>query len=457
MGRARTPKAPVSVKVDEYRAYWADDPLLGFFSADPRQVWARHRATNEPVFVEVGSADEIRAYAREHWKCLVPGCDVPVSVRGGARRDHIFHLSSSHHPGGLESAYHLASKAMLAQWAESQLAGQGTAVEEGHIETGETCRRRADVLVTWPDEARTAIEVEYKAFTAKAWRTKHEELAAAGVSCAWLIGHTRFRRLTTPNLVDADTPIPVTLSPLARAIAHHRLPVLVVNPSTRQVGTVVGDPEGSTPPRADRSAWLILADLDECVLDPKWGIVTPAMTRIMAEHPTWEPVVDPAAAHSPVVSTPRAITYDDAWDNAGDGDTGPRDSGWASCELHARLVQRWGQIPPVLGSEHCYSRGIEAEPAHWQACLYEALIHPFAAEGGRSFTTEDCVAELRAVGIAASEESFLRWSALSGFLGALVRCGVLERPTPGRWVPVRVMAADETPRRGLCSVCGGVH
>jgi hypothetical protein len=63
-----------------------------FLNQEVAQVWALDRETAEPRFLDRGEADAVRAVAKERWRCPVPGCEGPISTRGGSRRDHFFHV-----------------------------------------------------------------------------------------------------------------------------------------------------------------------------------------------------------------------------------------------------------------------------------------------------------------------------------------------------------------------------
>lgn len=101
--------------------------------------------------------------------------------------------------------------------------------------------------------------------------------------CAWLIGHTKVKPhrdvLKDPDNLDLTNL--VRLPPLGTAFASAKRHILIINPVTKQIGTLSGDPEGAyrVLPGADR-AWLWLAPIEDCTLHSQQGILTPAMRRI---------------------------------------------------------------------------------------------------------------------------------------------------------------------------------
>lgn len=164
------------------------EALRAFLDGETRQVWARDRASGDPVFIEEGTAATVRSRAKAEWECIVPGCDSPISTRGGTRRDHFFHLTAVDHPG--ESLNHLAAKAMLAQWATGCTVGRAVVKEEQTVKNLDIYRR-PDVLITRNgDGHRLALEVEYKWFSAEDWQRKQDDFDREGIACAWLLGHT---------------------------------------------------------------------------------------------------------------------------------------------------------------------------------------------------------------------------------------------------------------------------
>lgn len=208
------------------------EAVAAFLDRETRQVWARHRITRAPIFIAPGSAAEVRKTARAEWTCLVPECDELISTRGGSKRDHFFHVAAVEHPGGPEGASHLASKAMLAQWASREASVGAVVAEEQSIKNVELeLNRRPDVLVTWPEGRRLALEVEYKHFPAELWAAKQTDFDREGVAATWLVGHTRVQ--LDPTFASA-----VRVPALGRTLAATDRHVLVVNPVTRQIGTL---------------------------------------------------------------------------------------------------------------------------------------------------------------------------------------------------------------------------
>jgi hypothetical protein len=246
-----------------------------FLDRERRQVWALRRQDGEPVYLPVGQAKAMRAYAKESLRCPYPGCEVPITTSGGSRRDHFRHLTPAVHPGGMESEFHLAAKAMIAAWLREQVPDGVLVREEQTVKDPATAlHRRPDVLVTGRSGRRVAYEVEYKSWSIDAWRAKQRDLdgaGAGGIRTLWLIGHTRMRLAFGSEAV-------VVGPEIVTAMREAHCPVLVVNPVTREVGTLEsldGDLHGPGP------FLLHVEPLEDCRFDERCGIMTSRLRYLL--------------------------------------------------------------------------------------------------------------------------------------------------------------------------------
>ncbi|NKY06168.1 hypothetical protein HF998_04120 [Cellulomonas hominis] len=285
--------------------------IAAFAAGESAQVVARDRRDAALVFLPRGQADSVRAVAVEHYECPIPGCDspVPLSTRGGSKRDHFWHRRPHAHPGGPESLHHFQAKHLVAQWARAAAAAGGVEVAVNEEEWSSDVRRRPDVLATWPDGSRVAFEVEYKSFPVAAWRAKDDAYRAAGIVPVWLFGHTPERYLKPERRAGrarGEGEPPAFRLTAITACAAERGPVLFINPVLGLVGTLwdrgedletvraedrrwfisrgrrVGDPRAVSPNR-DASFDLALSELRACALDVSRGLVTPTMSAIEVE------------------------------------------------------------------------------------------------------------------------------------------------------------------------------
>jgi AcrR family transcriptional regulator len=156
---------------------------------------------------------------------LCPACEVPFSTaRGGSRTDHFVHP-----PGQPTGSYHAMTVAhfeaqlRLYRWAQSLgLQARLEQVIEGGV-------RRTDLLVTLGDGSQVALEVQYSGLTIEAWRARHRDYRARGITDVWL-WHLDLPPATGPD------PLQVQLPAVQQAAVHQGLPVLWIC-ADGQVGT----------------------------------------------------------------------------------------------------------------------------------------------------------------------------------------------------------------------------
>lgn len=405
----------------------ARDSVLQFLNGETRQVWARDRATGVPVFIGEGMAGVLRQRARTEWSCIVPGCDSPISTRGGSKRDHFFHLTGVEHEGGAESQNHLAGKAMLARWASEEVAGAATVVEEQTVKNPESqIHRRPDVMITWHgSDDRVAFEVEYKSFDESAWAAKQRDLDHEAIRCVWLVGHTRIG-LIAPARPHRGPGHYLRVSRFCRALSRAGRHVLIINPVTRQIGTLAGDDDLTSRSNPNTAhAYLGVDDLDDCDLDPGLGIITPTMRLI--------DTAQAEAAQRRAVRERREVearTRQAELEEARQAARRRRDD-WLHSSLRTRLLSRWGHVPKVLAEQHLGSAYVHADIEHWHAVIYETQIH--STELGSVFTADDCWSALNQHGIAASSNPAHRIRAMESFLSTLQRHGLITRVGRSRW------------------------
>jgi len=464
--------------------------LARFLDRDFRQVWAVNRVTGERVFLDRGQADALREVAKRELRCPVPGCIAVISTRGKSRRDHFFHVGEGCGHSDGESEWHLQAKAMVADWAAVR-GGSRIQVREEETVKDEATRvhRRADAMVTWVATGRkVAFEVEYKAYAAEAWRTKHTEYADHGIGCVWLFGHTnRYLHLARrPVDLPADEPVDrVKWTPLTSAVAQAGLAVLFVNPVERTIGTLVqfGTPFSGT--RSDRYWWQQAADygprlatpgmydgdyddlpqvmidpIDDCELEPGRGLLTPTMRRIAQERA----LIDAEAEKDRAVveAEDRARSEQEARQaqeraKRKGHEQRQRDQRDASLAAHCAglrrsLIARLGSLPGFL-EVHTFDReAFHGNPQDWTIFLFAELMRPRQGRSpvGRTFTYRRLYSALLAAGF---RDGTGRTRAMREFLIRLWRAGYIDFQFDRRGLieaPIRVRAdlsADPTPRR----------
>lgn len=328
-----------------------------FLAGERRQVWALNRETGAPYYLEEGQAAAVRTYAKAHLRCPYPTCMAPISTRGGSKRDHFFHLNTTPHPTGRETEFHLAAKAMLAQWLTGHVPEGAKVQEELTVKDFKTAtHRRPDVVATGQSGRRMAYEVEYKNWSVDAWKQKQSDLDELDIQCLWLIGHTRIK-LAAGAAPDSSC---VVVPELASRIARAGRPLVAINPVTREIGTLTNRDGDIRYDGRGHIAWLQIDPLDSCRFSSVAGIRTPAMLRI-----------DEAERRSAQLARERDAQRQ-LWAIA-----------WERAPARATMLEQCGGLPPELElpDRHpdAYWRGarpaINAAAAHWRGVIYSDLIH----------------------------------------------------------------------------------
>lgn len=405
--------------------------VSSFLDGDLRQVWALDRATGQAHYLEQGQASALRERARSEWRCPVPGCSVEITTVGGDRRHHFRHLRLEDAPHACdgESEAHLAAKAMLAAWAAARLPPGTTVREEETIKDPATALHRiADVMVSWPNATKTAFEVEYKPYTPEAWRQKQADYDTKSLPCVWLLGHTRIKP-APPKGALVEWSNMVKVPALGAAFAAKGRHVLVINPMTRQIGTLAGHP-GFTErvTKYDAEAWLAVDDIEDCDLDPDLGLITPTMQRIDAAIEARRREAHRRADLEAKKARERAereankARERDYWTRVEAARRAEIEANsqaaWDASYLKQRAHALWGEdLPELLTYPAPDPEGIFALPVHWHTALYRHLIH--RRPRGHTFTIKDCRSQLEREGIQTSRIPGKAYKALAGYLEVL--------------------------------------
>ncbi len=173
-----------------------DPALLAAFNADAdtRMVWATERADrSRVVYLEDGTAREMRARTKSELACIVPECDLRLTTHArSTKRDGFAHLGRVDDAlHSAESLMHQQAKAVIVSWLRSKY--PGVMVDpEVLLVNGE---RRPDVYAENPQTGnRLAFEVQYSALTVREWERRHEWYADHGIVDVWVFGHVGSQR-----------------------------------------------------------------------------------------------------------------------------------------------------------------------------------------------------------------------------------------------------------------------
>jgi hypothetical protein len=451
--------------------------LAAFLDQELRQVWAMERATGAPVFLGVGQAAEKRTIAKTEWRCPVPDCeDFRITTAGSPRRrDHFRHLGHGAGHSDGEGVFHLQAKSMLAAWARAKYPTLTVREEQTVKHTESRMHRRADVMVTWPDQRRTAIEVEYKAFSPEAWSAKDSQYESAGVGRIWLFGHLR-RHLAQPRR-PSDWPEDqvddrLELRDLTRAVAEAGQWLIFVNPIERSVATAIVDGWGLDEARRRPNWWvdpasvgprrpcgmfgkqarLVIDSLDDCEVDPHLGFVTPAISWVTEQR---ELVLQAAEADrtlalrrpeenqrfaSPVVrgslelvGSPREQAAEQARVYAQ-----RRRDEWLASDRYKNFARAY---PPKLAEivlDHAtyFYPGIYFEPQQMRYLIYRDLIHGRRGSTLTFLDVRNAVLRFPGFQYDTRDSQPLRHvnRAVASFLWRLRSCGLLDFESEGYFI-----------------------
>lgn len=385
-------------------------------------VWGRDRRDGALWKLEDNQAAEHRAHVKEHVVCPVTGCAAALTtVHNSHRRDHLRHLR----PGGghsAESIFHAQACALVEHWLTVTYPRSTVARE---VTLGADRERRADVLITGPQGARVAVEVQYSPLTNEAWRARHESYRRLGVVDVWLFGHTgsQMKRRSNGTL---------QASVLQCEIAGTAAPLMFIDPVAETIQFAVqrriiglGDGLDWTERTVD-----VFGSADEALLRAQ-PLVAFRVDQVHGFSSDWVDTVrrssESTVREEPSLGERRrqqeqirdALTLDtdwQVWKGVGSGlQPGPAQAAiraYFRDAIGSRIDSAWNR--PYIGQ-------MRSPLTRWQCLLYFRFI----AGVESSFTTEEAVASLQGRNAGLDEEvvepTVKRW------LGSLARSGFLTR------------------------------
>ena len=251
--------------------------MAEFQAGVSRFIFARYRADRPGLFeLKDGEAERYRIFANTGLICPVDGCPSPkiTTVNRSRYQDGFKHYRSafSHGP---ESLFHVEGKAVIARWARETYPEAEVVEEQASNRERE---RIADVMVTFVDGRRVALEVQYASLTPTDWQERHDSYRAQGILDIWLFGHYG------NQMPAADDVGKITLNPTHERAAEHGSPVLWFNPTIRQVAHLraverVDAMSFSTLPLTGAGR-MEAESLDAFTLDPARGLWSPELRKL---------------------------------------------------------------------------------------------------------------------------------------------------------------------------------
>lgn len=204
--------------------------IAAFQQGESHFVYAAYRAGGTRMhYLADGAAHAERTFTKTELMCPIPNCPTPeltTVARQIPRRQHYRHYTTKngHAP---ERQFHVEAKARIAEWAIAQHPAATVIMEQP---TNTDRERVADVLVTFPNGERVAIEIQYSALTVEEWTRRHDSYRAQDIVDVWLFGHVGAQFRTTR---DGDE---VRLNDVHQAVAATGAPVTWLNPTQGLIG-----------------------------------------------------------------------------------------------------------------------------------------------------------------------------------------------------------------------------
>jgi len=367
--------------------------LARFQDGEQRLVYARRKdQLGGPLyFLKDDTAADLKAWAKEHLECFLPNCPdrrlTTVARRG--KRDGFKHNSGAG-GHGREGLFHEQGKAFFERWVRERYPHVQVVLEQAT----RSKERRADVMLTWPNGAQVAVEVQYAAISPQEWQHRHDSYRNQGIVDVWLFGHI------APHLRQTRPPTGehISLQPVHYAVVEAGMPLLWINPILELVATAWQAVEGSY----DRSSrgkryevppvWSAWRDpvalfrpvaLSECELSPTGLMFSFLNGLITAGQRLQEALARQERARQERLERARAdeakkeeqaaaklAEFHRWWD--------PRESAWQleweQSDDHAWLVQKYGKVPDVISRRLETFGGVLAYHEHWHTVLYHMLV-----------------------------------------------------------------------------------
>lgn len=383
---------------------------------ETRLVFARY--VEDPAaslyYLPDGHAAHIRAWARQALECPMPSCGdrrLKVVARS-RRRDGFSHYGGAggHSPEGM---WHLQAKELLARWARAAARGAQVVTEQESKDRS----RRADVMVTWPSGDQVALEVQYAPLSVREWTERHESYARQGIADVWVFGHSP--TMLRHQADGGDEPL--VLNETHQAVAAAGLPLLWINPEAELIGWAwnqrqplqapwdlgrvhFGDGCDETTFAVPATGWstaaFSCAPLNQCELEPRAGLLTPAAAALQRQLQ----LADEVDAHRAVTIAARRTHLQEqqrvqhereamrrqqrrAW--RADQELKRQiaaqrraerhaalDAQWKTSDLHGKVLERFGnQVPRQFTVDLSEpDGGLTVAAAQWRAHLYGHLF-----------------------------------------------------------------------------------
>lgn len=373
--------------------------VAAFQDGEQRLVYARSK--DEPsaalyLLIDGTARDPmVKNLAKEHLECPMPECHdrrlgaVNRSEHSG-RRDGFSHRRGAgrHSP---ESIFHQQGKALVQSWIMERYPHVTAVMEEATSDRS----RRADVMLTWPDGSRAAVEIQYAPLAVDAWLNRHQSYLDQGITPIWLLGHHGAHMKPASATAEDETPGDATLSLLHQQMTRREVSVLWINPIDQTIATPwiqkrLRFTQMDFSMHCEDTSVTVRLGIDalsDCELDPAHGVLTPTSRLLVASEVAYNDAVERQRTEAERVAATLEARRQ------------AQQSEWLGSDLRAKVIAHFGgEVPSVFGDDLASADQIDAAPVMWRCLIYGELI--LGKPSRTQITREDCYQVLDHHGIA---------------------------------------------------------
>lgn len=397
---------------------------------DPRQVWTLSRTDRVPVYLEDGRKED---YSADNLKCIVRGCDGPVVLVQGSVRTHYRHISHQSRHAKHVSELHATARAL-----------QSLAILEGFIETEATSHATGEAVSIKKQGSVLATHlVLSQDYRAAQFQEVIGEVGPTTGSRQWFLWAGLVSR------VDGSSNT-IKMPVVARELLKRGETVLIVNPTSQTIGTLVSAGDQNRAPTGNTANCVIkLNAFNECTVDQSGRVVTPeiadrrhrqhlderrqrksgdrgkrgvARPQVEVRRTSPPRFVDASQFEIGKTEAPGELSEVANWDAGRE---------WAKSHARAAAHERFlGRLPSWLSEGTVEEEKLKVLPVHWHSVLYFQVLE-------NSRRSRSVVTLVNRLGSHRWPENFMReireQELVQKYLRVLVRAQVATEDSHGRY------------------------